>query len=61
MSETKKIIFDESLYPLEAIYGACYVFIDRAYIFLDKEQEGKISVQFKAKAGLASRFFPIKK
>lgn len=26
---------DEKVYPLEAIYGASYVFIDKAYLFLD--------------------------
>ena len=27
---------DASLYPLEALYGAAYVFIDRCYVFLDR-------------------------
>jgi His-Xaa-Ser system protein HxsD len=27
---------DSTLYPLEALYGAAYVFIDRAYVLLDR-------------------------
>lgn len=30
----------EDLYPLETVYGAAYVFIDRAYILLGKTAEG---------------------
>ena len=27
---------DPALYPLQAIYGAAYIFIDRCYVFLDR-------------------------
>lgn len=46
--EIKKII-DLSIYPLEAIYGAAYVFIERVYIFLDSRDDKKIEVCLRAK------------
>jgi His-Xaa-Ser system protein HxsD len=36
-------------YPLEAIYGAAYVFIDKAYLFLDNPSSKKIEVFLKSK------------
>jgi His-Xaa-Ser system protein HxsD len=35
---------DASLYPLEAVYGAAYVFIDRCYVFLDRPEPATIRV-----------------
>ncbi len=40
---------DETLYPLEAVYAAAYVFIDRCYVFLDKPSEGRIRVTLSGK------------
>ena len=39
-------------YPLEAIYSAAYVFLDRAYIFLDGDPEREIIVSLKGKIKL---------
>lgn len=36
---------DETLYPLEALYGACYVFIDRCFIYLSRPKEAHVTVQ----------------
>jgi His-Xaa-Ser system protein HxsD len=36
---------DESLYPLEAIYGASYLFIDRCFVYLSRPKEGEVRVQ----------------
>jgi len=44
-----EITVDPEIYPLEAVYGAAYVFIDRAYVFLDKTREGRIVIRFKSK------------
>jgi His-Xaa-Ser system protein HxsD len=35
---------DASLYPLEAVYGAAYVFIDRCYVLLDRPEPAKLRV-----------------
>lgn len=43
------VIIDESIYPREAIYGAAYIFVDRAYIYLDIPEKGKISIRFRSK------------
>lgn len=41
---------DLALYPLEAIYAACYMFTDRAYVRLDVPAEGKVSVSLEEKS-----------
>lgn len=43
------MVVDETLYPLAAIYGAAYVFIDRAYVFLDRPEANKVRVSLSAK------------
>lgn len=40
---------DESLYSLEAIYGACYLFIDRCFVFLSRPKAGEVKVQLTAR------------
>jgi His-Xaa-Ser system protein HxsD len=35
---------DATLYPLEAVYAAAYVFIDRCWVFLDRPEESNIRV-----------------
>lgn len=36
---------DEQLYPLEAIYGAAYLFIERCYVFLSRAPAGTVTVR----------------
>ena len=43
------IYLDPKIYPLEAIYGACYVFVDRAYLFLDGDPKEKVKVFIKGR------------
>lgn len=38
------VTVDESLYPLDAIYGASYTFLDRAYVLLDRAAAGRVRV-----------------
>jgi len=50
------IKLNSKIYPLEAILSACYVFIDRAYIFLEGDSKGKtVKVSFKGKVKLSER------
>ena len=44
---------DASIYPLEALYGAAYVFIDRCWVLLDKEG-GRWRVTLTPKSGAES-------
>lgn len=44
---------DGTVYPLEALYGASFVFIDRCYVLLDKPAEGKFRVVLSPKRGAA--------
>jgi His-Xaa-Ser system protein HxsD len=37
-------------YPLDAVYGACYVFLDRCYVFLDRPDRRRILVTLRARA-----------
>jgi len=45
------VTVDAALYPLEALYGAAYIFIDRCYVLLDRPAEGKWSVTLASKKG----------
>ena len=50
------IKIDSNLYPKEAIISTCYTFIDRAYIFLDKDaKKNIIKVSIKPKNRLAPK------
>ncbi len=40
---------DPSIYPLDAIYGAAYIFIDRCYVFLDRLAAGGLRVTLQTK------------
>ncbi|MEO7095007.1 MAG: His-Xaa-Ser system protein HxsD [Polyangiales bacterium] len=42
---------DASLYPLEAIYAAAYVFIDRCFVILDRPSDGQTRVTLSPKKG----------
>jgi His-Xaa-Ser system protein HxsD len=46
-----RIELDASIYPLPAVYSAAYVFLDRAYVFLDKPAPEKLRVVLAPKAG----------
>ena len=39
----------KGLYPVEVVYGAAYVLIDRAYVVLDKNDAGDVLVHIRAK------------
>jgi His-Xaa-Ser system protein HxsD len=45
---------DATLYPLEALYGASYIFIDRCYVLLDRPGEGRWSATLAPKKGEAT-------
>lgn len=45
---------DTSVYPREAVYGAAYAFLDRAYVHLAKGAEGAIEVRLTGKAPLGA-------
>ena len=58
MSEKSNLKIDDNqliisvnpkMYPLEAVYSAAYVFMDRAYIVLDGDPEKEIIVNMKLK------------
>lgn len=35
---------DELLYPLDAVYGASYTFLDRCYVLLDRSAPGRVRI-----------------
>lgn len=39
------VLVDESIYSLETIHGAAYLFIDSCFVFLDRESDNKILVR----------------
>jgi len=46
---------DTKLYPLDAVYGAAYIFLDRAYVLLEKSGEGTVKVTLTGKAPLTGK------
>jgi len=36
---------DETLYPLEAIYGACYLFLERCFVYLSRPRAAVVAVR----------------
>jgi len=40
---------DESVYPLEAVYGACYLFLDKCFVYLSRPRAGVIDVRLSAR------------
>jgi His-Xaa-Ser system protein HxsD len=54
-NNTVKLLIDPKIYPPEAIYGAGYVFIDQAYLFLTSRSSGKIEVSLKGKKKLSKK------
>jgi len=57
MKITKKknelvISLNPKIYPLEAIYGACYIFIDKAYLLLDGDPKKEIKISIIGKQEL---------
>ncbi len=45
------VTVDETLYPLEAVYGAAFTFLDRCYVLLDRPAAGKVKVTLASKKG----------
>lgn len=54
-NNTIKFTFNLKEYPLEAVYGTAYVFIDWAYLFLNSEKKDQIEVFLKGKKKLSSK------
>jgi His-Xaa-Ser system protein HxsD len=48
-----RLELDDALYPLEALYGAAYIFIDRCYVLLDRPRDGRWRVTLAPKSGTA--------
>jgi len=46
------ISINPKIYPLEVIYSAAYMFLDKAYIIIDGNPETEIIVTMKAKKGM---------
>jgi His-Xaa-Ser system protein HxsD len=51
VQDHRDVIFeiDETLYSLDAIYGACYLFIDRYYVFLERSEDKKVKARLRTK------------
>ncbi len=45
------LTIDASIYPLEAVYAATFVLIDRAWVLIDRPADGKWRVVVSPKAG----------
>ena len=52
--QTIRYIIDETIYPLDAIYGASYLFVDRCFLFFNRVEDQKIEIHMKSKGSGAS-------
>lgn len=50
---TAVIEVETRLYPLEAVLGAAYVFVDRCYLRVERAGRGRLAVRLKRKEGAA--------
>lgn len=50
---TIRYIIDENIYPLDAIYGAAYLFVDRCFLFFNRTGDQKIEIHMKRKSNSA--------
>ncbi len=52
--ETNQVVWiiDPKVYPLDVVYQAAFVYIDRAYLFLDRSPDGELVVTLKGKGKL---------
>jgi len=56
LKENQIVFFlNSKVYPLEAIYSASYVFLDRTYIYLDGDPAKKITIFLKGKEKLSNK------
>jgi His-Xaa-Ser system protein HxsD len=49
--ESVRVELDATLYPLDAVYGAAYVFIDRCYVLLDRPAPDRFRITLSPKTG----------
>lgn len=49
----KEVLVNQRIYPLEVVYAAAYVYLDRCYVLLDKAGKDKISVRLKSRPDCA--------
>lgn len=40
---------DESVYPRDAIYGAAYIFLDKAFVFMTRPADQRVEIRLKPK------------
>jgi His-Xaa-Ser system protein HxsD len=50
-AHTAKMTVDESVYPLDAIYGATFTLLDRCYVLLDRAAPGRVRIALTPKNG----------
>ena len=55
-TSTLTLSLDIGLYPRDVLYAAAYVFLDRAYVLLDR-QDSRFIVQFRGKRALEEATF----
>ena len=42
-------VLDESVYASDAVYGTAYLFIDRCFVFLTRESDGRLGVRLRTR------------
>lgn len=48
------VTVDESVYPLDAVYGASFTFLDRCYVLIDRASDSRVRITLTPKSGEAT-------
>ncbi len=48
-------VVNQKIYPKDVIFKACYVFVDRVYVYLDSLKKNEITATFKCKKKLTKK------
>lgn len=57
MAKQKEFLVKQSIYPLDVVLGASYVFMDKCYVFLDKGDAKHWMVRLRPKANTSDKQF----
>lgn len=57
MAKQKEFLVKQSIYPLDVVLGAAYVFIDKCYVFLDKGDAKHWLVRLRPKVDTTDKQF----
>jgi His-Xaa-Ser system protein HxsD len=53
----KEILVNQKVYPLDVVFGAAFVYLDKCYVFIDKGEKNQWKVRLRGKPGCSAKEF----